>query len=263
MIKDYYVYGLFEKKEDIFDNLFYVGKGRGYRMYQHFWNYYLKENNSYNPHKINKIKKLERNNINYYAKKIESCLTEGKAYELENFIIEEVGLENLTNLHEGGLGAPSGEDNYMYNRRGKDAPFHGRSHSKETKEIMSKNHSGEDNPMYGNNHTKEALEEMSRNRSGKNNPFYGVTGKDHPCYSTGENHSQSKLSRKEAREIKYLATQSSLTQKEISNRYDSVCQSMVSNIKTEKNWPDVEPKEVDDLEDSQRGSQGFGSTGDK
>ena len=40
---------------------------------------------------------------------------------------------------------------------------------------------GKNNPMYGKTHSKQTRQKMSKNISGKNNHRYGVVGKNNPC----------------------------------------------------------------------------------
>lgn len=259
----FYIYGLYEKLEDnLLDNCFYIGKGSGYRMRKHFFSCQLDESNNdvKNLHKVRKIKKLQREDKDFYATKIVDSLSEDKSYELEKFIIEEIGLENLTNMSEGGKGAPSGEQNPMYGKthsekaRKKISKRHlGRNVSKETKEKMSEAHSGkslsdehrkniseallgknsgEDNSMYGKSHSKEVKRKMSE--SHLKSKYFG-----------GENHPTSKLSESEAREVKWLSKNSNLYQKEIAEIYD-IKRVTVSKIKNQKNWSKVDPKKPED-----------------
>ena len=89
---------------------FYIGKGSNGRIDAHFH----ESQAHYNPHKWNKIQKLRRNGLEPDEMKriIFDGLTEEKAYELEKEIIEEIGLENLTNVKQGGGGGSKfkGED---------------------------------------------------------------------------------------------------------------------------------------------------------
>jgi len=64
------------------------------------------------------------------------------------------------------------------------APMSGRTHSDETKKIMSdakQGISGENHPMYGKNHTDESKKIMSDAKQ-------GITGENHPRF--GQNHSE-------------------------------------------------------------------------
>ena len=84
---------------------FYIGKGSNGRIGHHF-----RESQAHNnPHKWNKVQKLLREGFTHsqIQKKLATGLPEDLAYELEAFLISETGLENLTNVMEGGEGGPS------------------------------------------------------------------------------------------------------------------------------------------------------------
>lgn len=81
---------------------------------------------------------------------------------------------------------------------------------------------GEDNPFYGRSHSNSTKKKMSKARKGTKNA--------------------SKISKKEAKEIKWLANESNMYQKEIGDKY-GVSPSAVSDIKNETSWSDVEEKE--------------------
>jgi len=224
-MKSYYVYGLFEGlKNQILDNCFYIGKGVKDRMNRHFMDCYLDEEKSHNPYKVRKIKKLKEEKKSLYARKIFSNLSEIEALRKEEILINQIGLNNLTNLTNGGSQPPtfSGEKHPLYNS-GKDSPMYGKTHTKSTKEKMSNALSGENHPFYG----VEFSEEHKKNISKSNR---------------GEKGSNSKLSRKQAKEIKYLSLYSDKTQTEIGDEYN-IDQTMVSNIKNEKQWRHIDPQE--------------------
>jgi hypothetical protein len=109
-MNDYYIYALIDPRDN---SPYYIGKGMGDRYKKHFCNSTLENRN---PHRSNKIKKLRR--LGYTPKdhvtKVATGLSEERAYELEEFIISEIGLENLTNLVGGGIGGTTnrGSENY-------------------------------------------------------------------------------------------------------------------------------------------------------
>lgn len=83
----YYVYGLAKPNGD----WFYIGKGKGNRIIKHFQS----EEMSKDSYKSRVINKYGKENIH---KEIFSYLEdEDAAYELEEFTISEIGLENLAN----------------------------------------------------------------------------------------------------------------------------------------------------------------------
>ena len=97
----FYVYAL----QDENGKAFYIGKGTGNRCFGHFYSSRAEDN----PHKWNKIQKLLRQGMNKeeMVYKIAVGMEEDKALKLEKQIIESVGLENLTNMAEGGIQPPN------------------------------------------------------------------------------------------------------------------------------------------------------------
>ena len=63
--------------------------------------------------------------------------------------------------------AHSGENHPMFgaDRSGKNNPFFGKKHSKETKQKLSKKFSGKGNPMWGKNHSDETKMKISKNKN--------------------------------------------------------------------------------------------------
>lgn len=239
-MKEFYVYGLFEPKEKI-DSCFYIGKGTGYRMKNHFWNWYLSEEATGSDEKIDKIKTLQENGKNPYSSKIADGLSEDKAYELEEFLIEEIGRENLTNDIPGGKGPFSGKDHPMYGRsrdlnketRQKiSKSLSGRTLSEEHKRKISESRMGEDNPMSGN---EEAIEKMASSLTGRN------LSEDHKRKIGNSNRESGTLTKLQIKEIRYLATETNLQNKEIADRYPA-CPSTVSRIKTGDSWGSIKGK---------------------
>ena len=130
---NFYVY-LHKKKED--DKVFYVGKGIGIRYKKtsgrsSYWN------------------NITLNN-EWYSVIIKDNLTEEDSLELESFIIENIGLENLSNKNY----FKSNEDGYVY--------------SLDTKQKMSLAKKGHTPWNKG-----IKCEQSSLRMQGKNNPMYG------------------------------------------------------------------------------------------
>jgi hypothetical protein len=115
----FYVYAYYSNNV-----VFYIGKGAGTRIY-----------NKTNRCKtfINKIKES-----NWHYIKLAENLTEEDAYELEEIIIETIGLNNLVNIVPGGLA----KYKIGRNMQGINNPRYGAPVSEITKEKISKAHLG-------------------------------------------------------------------------------------------------------------------------
>jgi hypothetical protein len=100
----YYTYMLVDPRNNL---PFYVGKGTGRRCYQHLTEARSGRNNS---HKCNVIRKILSLGMEPVIKVVDSGLTEAVAFELEEFLIQELGRHDkssghLTNKTNGGEGA--------------------------------------------------------------------------------------------------------------------------------------------------------------
>lgn len=102
----YYVY-----THSINGNVFYVGKGRGNRSHQ---------TRSRNRHWHNVVSKYGQPTIQI----VKDNLTDVESYDLEKKLISEYGIDNLTNISEGGPLYGS-----TYDKSGKNNPMFGKTHS--------------------------------------------------------------------------------------------------------------------------------------
>jgi hypothetical protein len=158
----YYVYIHYRK-----DNLqpFYVGKGKCNRAFgkgsnrSKYWNNIVKKHGVF-------VQIMERN------------LTEAEAFQREKFYIHVLGKNNLCNITDGGEGCSGmipwnkgvsfnvGENNPMY---GKTPWNKGKSHSDETKKIISLKRKG----VKNSDETKKKISEKLKGKfSGAKNPMY-------------------------------------------------------------------------------------------
>ncbi|NLI94066.1 MAG: hypothetical protein GX434_18260 [Peptococcaceae bacterium] len=87
----YYVYYLVDPRTDI---IFYVGKGKGNRVFQHVKG--ISEENTFSE-KINIIKEIISYGLEVKYIVLRHGLTEKEAFEVESAVIDFVGLEQLTN----------------------------------------------------------------------------------------------------------------------------------------------------------------------
>jgi hypothetical protein len=85
---EYYVYKHIRLKDG---SIFYIGKGKGDRMYS------ADKRNEY-------WKRIVKKDGGFTAQLIKDNITDKEALELEMNIIKEIGMENLTNMTEGGNG---------------------------------------------------------------------------------------------------------------------------------------------------------------
>ena len=143
----FYVYALIDPTTN---KPFYIGKGSGYRIRAHFTPGSLKANTL----KVTKIKSLLSAGIKPIAEHVAKNLSEDDAFELERFIISELGRIDLgtgflTNHTDGGEGASGA----IHKPRTKQFREHlskiktGIKASNETKAKLSIVSSGSGNPM--------------------------------------------------------------------------------------------------------------------
>lgn len=92
---EYYVYELIDPRNG---KTFYVGKGKGNRIDAHE----KEAAKGVCSEKCNLIRDLQQNNILLIKRKIAFFSKEKEAYDFEEKHIEDIGLENLTNVVSGG-----------------------------------------------------------------------------------------------------------------------------------------------------------------
>jgi hypothetical protein len=117
---------------------FYIGKGKGRRMYHHLTEAKKEVSKETNLHKIRKIQKILDTGLEPEIIVIDSELTDEDAYELEEFMIGwigrcDMGTGSLTNMSDGGVGGRGvrlyGENNSSFGKRGENSPIWGRTHT--------------------------------------------------------------------------------------------------------------------------------------
>jgi hypothetical protein len=142
----HYVYALIDPRNKA---PYYIGKGKNGRHKTHFYESALA--NCRNTHKVNKIKSIRKQGYSpsNHIKILSKDLSESEALELETFFIEEIGLENLTNLMKTDK-AKSGKQN----------PFYERTHSKKTRKHLSESKSGENHPFWNQALSEEHKENI-------------------------------------------------------------------------------------------------------
>ena len=164
---------------------YYIGKGQGKRIYS-------KNRRIKPPKDKSRIIFLKQN------------LTEEEAFKHEIYMIDVFGRKDLGtgilhNMTDGGEGIsnPSEETRKKMSEVHKGKPatngFLGKSHTKETRDKISKSHTGkklskehrdnlsksktgENHPMYGREHSQKTIEKMKISaKMGENHPMYGKT----------------------------------------------------------------------------------------
>jgi len=167
-----YVYGLFDPRND---DLFYIGKGTGSRMYNHE-NVVRREGicSTNNYDLTNKIKNIINSGNDIEYKIFVEEIDEDAAYEIEKKKINEVGLDNLCNLTKGGRGCSGIErirekQSKATKRRWKNGDLN-TCHAAE----WQKNRKGETwEEMYGEEKAKRMKEKMSKKNSVSYQERYG------------------------------------------------------------------------------------------
>ena len=179
-MKLYYVYELINP---FTNEVFYVGKGQGARMYHHASTVKSGKVPHGNWNLFREIKKIHKLNGKIKYNTVYEGYDEDVTYDFEYNHINEIGFHNLCNLFNGRGGVYSGKNH----------PRYGKIHSEETKrkigmkskgrvkseETISKmTFKGEAHPMYGKHHSDSSKQLMSENHAdfnGDSNPFYGKT----------------------------------------------------------------------------------------
>lgn len=89
----YYVYVL---KDPQTDKIFYIGKGKGNRVFQHILGAIISNSQS---DKLDMIRKIGADKVQHYI--LRHGLTEAQSLEIESACIDLLGLDNLTNAVKG------------------------------------------------------------------------------------------------------------------------------------------------------------------
>ena len=90
-MNNYYVYQLVDPRTN---SPFYIGEGKGKRA----WSHLKFASGCNNPHKDRIIKKIQSLGLEVIVIIVKSNLTKTESVRYEKQLIEEIGLENLTNI---------------------------------------------------------------------------------------------------------------------------------------------------------------------
>jgi hypothetical protein len=154
------------------DEVYYIGKGKEDRTKKHLQPYYLRKDTPTN----RKHKEILSENLKPLFIKVKEDLEEWEAFNLERDLIDSIGLDNLTNLCNGGGGCAGysptkdqrermsrAQKRYLENHK---HSWEGKKHSEETRKKMSRS-------ATGRKHTKRTKKRLSVAMKGENNPNFG------------------------------------------------------------------------------------------
>lgn len=164
----HYVYVLVEESTG---EIFYVGKGKGKRMYHHVAHAKTHETpKSNNRHLFHKIKQILSNGGSVIEKKIHENLEESEALKLEADLISQIGIDRLCNISPFGSITlpPSDSQTYKQYIEKVSATSRERWSDPSYKEKMvkirkkqGKEKCGENHHFYGKTHTEEVKSKIS------------------------------------------------------------------------------------------------------
>jgi hypothetical protein len=139
-MNNYYVYQLIDPRNG---RPFYVGEGKQQRA----WSHQKFASGCHNPHKDRVIRKIQSLGLEVGVELIKTDLTKQKSIQFEEQLIEEIGIENLTNICKN-ANPPIlvGEHN----------GFHGKTHTDANKKKCGNANRGR------NNKTKAGTESISK-----------------------------------------------------------------------------------------------------
>lgn len=125
---EYYVYQLIDPRSN---KPFYIGEGKGKRA----WSHLTFNSGCNNPHKDRVIRKIQKLGLEVGVEIIKDSLTKEESKLLESRIIDEIGLDNLTNI------CKDANPPILY---GKDNGFYGKTHGDRAKILCGNSNRGKD-----------------------------------------------------------------------------------------------------------------------
>lgn len=128
-MNEYYVYKLIDPRNN---KPFYVGEGKGNRA----WSHSTFKSGCNNPHKDRIISKIQSLGLEVIVEIVKQGLTKEESVFHEELLIEEIGLENLSNICKN-----ANPPRLVGEKNG----FYGKTHSEETKKKCGDANRGRDN----------------------------------------------------------------------------------------------------------------------
>lgn len=176
-MNEYYVYCLVNP---VTDKVFYVGKGKSNRLYEHEMKVKNNKIPNNNKHLFHTIKNILASGNSIIYRIVEDKLTEEAAFQLEKSMIESTGIDNLCNLHTGGSGGKMTGEAELRRRKslvghtlsdeskqkisiankGRLSKYKGLSRTDDVKKKISES-------LYGKTHSDETKKKMSLSKKGK------------------------------------------------------------------------------------------------
>lgn len=156
----FYVYYLIDPRNN---KIFYIGEGCDNRAYSH----QKFKSRCNNPHKDRVIKKIHDAGLEVIVKLVRENLTKDQARAFERLLIEQHGLDNLTNIVK---------DSSPPVLCGPSNGFYGKTHTEENKVLMGNVNRGRD--IKTEKGKTSISQHMKKRMLGVNNPKY-----DHTIYT--------------------------------------------------------------------------------
>lgn len=201
MENKYYIYVFLDSSKPgkyIYDDIefqyepFYIGKGCYDRIKTSLFD-------RESPFKVNKIKKLKRNNIDIISMKIYENLENEYSLEVEKETIRKIGrrdlgigpLVNQTDGGDGRLNSPHSDETKKKISETKKLQSISIPCSDETKEYLREINTGYKNPFFGKKHSDKVKSEQSERVLGTNHPMWGKKHNQETIFLIKENRNKS------------------------------------------------------------------------
>jgi hypothetical protein len=124
--------------------------------------------------------------------------------------------------------------------QGENNPFYGKTHDEKTKQVLAKKAKEQ---RKGKSYEEIYGEEKARKEKEKRAKKTRTDEEYERDAVRGENHDGTNLTKREAREVKWLAKHGNMKQKKVAEIYN-ISQASVTDIKKERRWEHIEPKQT-------------------